>query len=230
MDEHVSLYVSPINIDPEKPAMPISHPSYYSTYLSKKIGPFATLGLAEDTWALNEKVTDDATFWTQTYDIDAEREQMLHAALDRLRKGALVIVFDATDRIHHMFWRYLEEGHPAAAGRRRPRVRARHRGALPAQRRGGRARARPSRRRRPADGAVRPRVHLVPARRQPQRLAARARLPHPQGGSRRRARSGCATVDWSQTRAYAVGLIGMFLNIRGREADGIVEPGAEAER
>ena len=61
MGEHFSLYVTPIAIDPEKPAMPISHPAYYSTYLAKRIGPYCTLGLAEDTWALNEKVTDDAT-------------------------------------------------------------------------------------------------------------------------------------------------------------------------
>jgi predicted AlkP superfamily phosphohydrolase/phosphomutase len=35
-------------------------------------------------------------------------------------------------------------------------------------------------------------------------------------------------VDWSRTRAYAVGLVGMFLNIEGREAHGIVKPGEEA--
>ena len=115
-DEHVSLYISPINIEPGKPAMPISHPSYYSSYLEKKIGPFATLGLAEDTWALNEKVTDDGTFWTQTQDVDDEREQMLDIALDKLRSGALVTVFDATDRVNHMYWRYIEDGHPAADG------------------------------------------------------------------------------------------------------------------
>jgi len=38
------LYVTPINIDPEKPAMPISHPGIFSTYLAKRQGPFATLG------------------------------------------------------------------------------------------------------------------------------------------------------------------------------------------
>jgi predicted AlkP superfamily phosphohydrolase/phosphomutase len=38
-----------------------------------------------------------------------------------------------------------------------------------------------------------------------------------------------ADVDWSRTRAYALGLSGLFLNVRGREAQGIVEPGAEAE-
>ncbi len=124
--EHVSLYMTPISIDPEKPAMPISHPSYYSTYLAKLIGPFSTLGLAEDTWALNEGVIDDGTFLQQTYDIDDEREQMFFAALDRLRTGSLVCVFDATDRIQHMFWRYLEEGHPAGGDRDR----AEHRDAI----------------------------------------------------------------------------------------------------
>src|SRR4029453_9548808 len=60
MDEHFSLYLTPLNIDPENPAMPISHPSYYATYLAKRIGPYCTLGLAEDTWALNEGVIDEA--------------------------------------------------------------------------------------------------------------------------------------------------------------------------
>jgi predicted AlkP superfamily phosphohydrolase/phosphomutase len=36
-------------------------------------------------------------------------------------------------------------------------------------------------------------------------------------------------VDWSQTRAYSLGLTGMFLNLEGREANGIVKPGAEAQ-
>ena len=43
-----ALYVTPINLDPERPAMPISYPAVYSTYLAKRQGPFATLGLAED--------------------------------------------------------------------------------------------------------------------------------------------------------------------------------------
>ncbi len=37
-------------------------------------------------------------------------------------------------------------------------------------------------------------------------------------------------MDWSKTRAYALGLAGLYLNIRGREAEGIVEPGEEAQR
>jgi predicted AlkP superfamily phosphohydrolase/phosphomutase len=112
-NDHFSLYVTPISIDPEKPAMQISHPGYYSTYLKKKVGPYSTLGLAEDTWALNENVTDDGTFLQQSYDIDEERQRMFFESLDTLRSGSLVCVWDGTDRIQHMFWRYLEDGHPA---------------------------------------------------------------------------------------------------------------------
>ena len=36
------------------------------------------------------------------------------------------------------------------------------------------------------------------------------------------------SIDWSRTRAYAVGVdSGIAINLRGREAGGIVEPGAE---
>jgi predicted AlkP superfamily phosphohydrolase/phosphomutase len=36
-------------------------------------------------------------------------------------------------------------------------------------------------------------------------------------------------VDWSRTKAFALGLGGMYLNIRGRESQGIVETGEEAD-
>jgi predicted AlkP superfamily phosphohydrolase/phosphomutase len=226
-DEHVSLYLSPINIEPGKPAMPISHPSYYSSYLEKKIGPYATLGLAEDTWALNEKITDDGTFWNQTQGVDTEREQMLDIALDRLRSGALVTVFDATDRVNHMYWRYTEDGHPAAEGIVEPeyadaieRQYIRNDGIV---------------------GKVLDRIrdddvlfvlsdHGCTSFRRGVNLNAwllqegYLALKEGSDGSEPWLQS----VDWSKTRAYAVGLVGIFLNIRGREAEGIVSPGEEA--
>ncbi len=36
-------------------------------------------------------------------------------------------------------------------------------------------------------------------------------------------------VDWSGTRAYGLGMIGLYLNLKGRERAGIVEPGEERE-
>src|SRR5205823_3427599 len=68
------LYVTPVNINPEHPVMPVGYPSVYSVYLAKRQGPFATLGLAEDTWALNEHVLGDDHFIQQCLDMDRERE------------------------------------------------------------------------------------------------------------------------------------------------------------
>jgi predicted AlkP superfamily phosphohydrolase/phosphomutase len=38
-----------------------------------------------------------------------------------------------------------------------------------------------------------------------------------------------AGVDWNQTRAYGIGLNGLYMNLRGREREGIVQPGVEAD-
>jgi predicted AlkP superfamily phosphohydrolase/phosphomutase len=106
----VSLYVTPIQIDPEHPALPISHPAYYAPYLAKLIGSFATLGMAEDTWALNEGAIDEAAFLQQAGSIQKEREAMFFSALERARQGVVACVFDTTDRVQHMFYRHLEQG------------------------------------------------------------------------------------------------------------------------
>ena len=219
--EHVSIYVTPLNLDPEKPAMPISHPSYYATYLAKKIGPFSTLGLAEDTWALNEGVIDEATFLRQVYDIDAERERMLFAGLDRLRRGTLVCVFDATDRVQHMFWRYLEADHPA----RRGAAPSAHQDAVEAlyvhnDALVGKVLAKLE------DGDVlmvlsdhgfssfRRGINLNSWLHSHGYLALK---PGADAGA-----EWLRDVDWSGTRAYALGLTGIYINLKGREAQGIV--------
>ena len=224
--EHFSLYLSPINLDSDAPAMPISHPRYFAPYLSRKVGRFATLGIAEDTSARNQGVIDDRTFLQQTYDIDREREGMFFASLDRLTRGALVCVFDATDRIQHMFWRELDPTHPAhqpAEGFPDGAIRSlyRHNDAFV--------------------GRIRERLH--------EDDVLMVISDHGFSSFRRGVnlnqwllregylvlKDGCdgrsewlRDVDWASTRAYAFGLTGLFLNLQGREAQGIVAPGAEA--
>jgi len=110
LEKPFGLYVSPIHIDPEKPAMPVSHPGYYSVYLAKRQGPFGTLGLAEDTWAVNEHVLDGKAFIEQAYLFHRERERMFLDALRRMRRGLTACVFDLSDRMQHMFFRYLALG------------------------------------------------------------------------------------------------------------------------
>ncbi|MCP4231470.1 MAG: nucleotide pyrophosphatase [bacterium] len=111
------MYLTPVNIDPDDPALPVSHPKTYSVYLSKLYGPYATLGLAEDTWALNERVIDEAAFWTQAWNIFEERRSQFLDALRKTKTGLVTCVFDTSDRIQHTFWRYLDDDHPANAGK-----------------------------------------------------------------------------------------------------------------
>jgi predicted AlkP superfamily phosphohydrolase/phosphomutase len=42
--------------------------------------------------------------------------------------------------------------------------------------------------------------------------------------------SGQLAIDWSRTKAYAMGPVHIFLNVKGRDPEGIVEPGDEYER
>mgnify|MGYP001157254998 FL=1 len=234
MEEHFGLYISPISFDPEKPVMPVSHPSYYSTYLAKKIGKFSTLGLAEDTWALNEGIIDDGAFLQMTYDIDKEREEMFFAALERLRKGALVCVFDATDRIQHMFWRYLEPGHPAAK-----KATLANGGAEPEHKdaieqlyiHNDKLVGRVMEKIRDGDVLMVCSDHGFTSFRRGVNLNSWLHengYLHLQEGAQGTA-EWLRGVDWSRTKAYAIGLTGIFLNIEGREGEGIVKPGAEAE-
>jgi predicted AlkP superfamily phosphohydrolase/phosphomutase len=223
----VRLYMTPIHIDPAKPAMPISHPTVYSVYLAKKLGPFATLGLAEDTWALNERVIDEHTFLEQAYAFCDEREKMLFDALARVKRGLVTTVFDTTDRVQHMFYRYLDPSHPANAGKDTTEhvdaiadVYARMDGIL------GKVRAATDD---PDTVLMVISDHGFTNFRRGVNLNTWLRdhgyLVLKDG----QATSGdwFEAVDWSRTRAFSLGLTGLFVNRKGRERSGIVEEGAE---
>src|ERR1700687_3899430 len=59
------LYVSPINIDPADPALPLSTPKSYSHELTEEVGEFYTQGISEDTKALSAGVLDDKEYLDQ---------------------------------------------------------------------------------------------------------------------------------------------------------------------
>jgi predicted AlkP superfamily phosphohydrolase/phosphomutase len=223
------LYATPVNLDPEHPAMPVGYPSVYSVYLAKRQGSFATLGLAEDTWGLNEHVLGDDHFLQQCLDFDREREEMFFDGLDKVRSGVCVCVFDGTDRMQHMFWRYLDEQHPA------------------------RPKEVPSRYRTVIEDLYRRMDDLVGrtmARCQDKDTLLLVISDHGFNTFRRgidlnrwleengylkvddtrRQVEHLAGVDWSQTRAFALGLTGIFLNIKDKYEQGIVPAGEEADR
>ena len=107
MNDHFSLYMSPINIDPEKPAMPVSHPLYYATYLAKRIGPYSTLGPGgRHVGAQRRRDRRGTSSCSRPTTSIASARTCSSRRSAGCAEGALVCVFDATDRIQHMFWRY----------------------------------------------------------------------------------------------------------------------------
>lgn len=224
---HLKLYLTPIQIDPEKPALPISHPFTYSIYLAKSHGPFATLGVAEDTSALNEHVIDEKAFLKQCYSIHVEREAMLFDALEKTPEGAIVCVFDITDRLQHMFYRFIEDNHPAdkASGLKSNSTAIKDLYISMDQ----------------LIGCVMQQIDkdtlllilsdhgLKPFRRE---VNLNAWLKHNGYLTLKKDAKGAdmlQDVQWSKTKAYAVGFGGIYLNVHGREAYGIVQNGHEAE-
>ncbi len=228
-EPHFRLYMTPINIDPDKPALPISHPFTYAIYLSKTQGRYATLGLAEDTWALNERVLDEEAFLKQAYLIHDERERQFFDALEKVKRGAVVCVFDITDRLQHMFFRYLERDHPANADKdtelHKDAIRDLYKNMDDLVGRVMDSINDDTLLFVMSDHGFKPfkrGVNLNTWLWQNGYLALKGDAP-----------SGAAwyqDVDWTNTQAYAVGLGGIYLNVKGREAFGIVEPGEQQQR
>ncbi len=227
-DPHVHLYMTPIHIDPENPAMPISHPEVYAIYLAKKQGKYATLGLAEDTWSLNNRVIDEKVFFDQAISICEERETMFLDAVEQTKSGLVTTVFDTTDRVQHMFYRYLDPTHPANAGKDTEQWKD--------------AIAQVYER---ADALLGKVWHLVDE----PKTVFMVISDHGFTNFRRgvninswlrdngylflkddEAQTGgewFEGVDWTRTKAFALGLTGIFINRAGREKSGIVAEGAE---
>jgi len=107
------LYVTPINLDPKDPAMPISTPKSYSKELARHLGYFYTQGMAEDTKALDQGVLDDGEFLQQAEIVLEERMRMFHYELERFRSGLLFFYFSTLDQGTHMFWRLMDPKHPS---------------------------------------------------------------------------------------------------------------------
>ena len=100
---------------PEHPALPISTPANYARDLARRVGPYYTLGIAEDTKALEAGVFSDAEFVTQTDTLLAERGRMLDAVLDDYRGGLLFFYISTIDQSCHALWRNGDPAHPAHA-------------------------------------------------------------------------------------------------------------------
>ncbi len=225
------MYCTPIEITPDRPVMPISHPRVYSVYLAKQLGKYATLGLAEDTWSLSERVMSEDAFLKMAYDIDEERQEMFFDSLRRVRRGLVACVFDAPDRIQHMFWRFQDDGHPARDADEKINEAHRHTIRDMYQR---------------MDGLVGRTMDTINEKTALVVMSDHGFKPFRRGvdlnawllaNGYLKLKNDAASsnqvylvdVDWTRTKAFSIGLAGIFINQRGREGEGIVAAGQETQ-
>jgi predicted AlkP superfamily phosphohydrolase/phosphomutase len=235
-DRELQLYASPVNMDPRDPPIPISKPDGFAPELAKEIGLYRTLGWAESAdKPLNEGRLDEATFLYDSERAFEDREKVIFKSLEKDDWDLFVAVIETTDRVSHMMWRLIDPRHPMYD----KALAEKHGDAI-------------ERVYRRADDLVGRLLAKLPTD-----VVFMVMSDHGFHSFRRSVNlntwlvqngymmfegqeSGKKTladlfgrgkfwegVDWTKTRAYAVGLGQIYFNLRGRESKGIVSSGAE---
>jgi len=220
LDPYLRLYLSPIHQHPLRPVYPFTYPASLAATLVGSMGLFPTLGWAEDATGLNAGYLDEEAFLEQAYYMLDEQEKMTLWALEHRSPDLLISVTEVTDRVAHVFLGRGESESSrvvldcyrrfdafvgrlvAAVGHSATVMVISDHGFAPVHRM----------------------VHLNSWLRDNGYLM----LGGDDAGSPR----GLfwPNVDWRRTRAYALGLSHIYLNVRGRERLGCVEPGGDYMR
>jgi predicted AlkP superfamily phosphohydrolase/phosphomutase len=235
----VRLYLEPISMDPRSPATPISNPPEFSADLVKRIGLFKTLGWYSETWGLNEEKIDEKVFLEDLFrNMDAV-EAALMDQLTRQKSALTVAVFLSTDHASHTFFRFLDPEHPRYDAALAPQF--------------GDAILRTYEK---MDSVVGKALEFLGDRgtlivvsdhgfhtwrREFNTNTWLARNGYlvmkttDADGTLKKlddmfsGGSFFPNVDWSRSKAYSLGLGGIFINVKGREGQGAVEPGKDYE-
>jgi len=237
-EEPFRLFVNVLDMDPEKPLFwqPISQPQGFAGDLARATGsPFETFGWACVTMAFKDELIDAETLMEDIEFTMKWRERLTREVLAREDWDLLMSVFSTPDRVQHMMYQFYDPEHPLydpqAASRRITFFgqEIELRDAIPAiYRQIDRiigwvmdALAESDTLLVCADHGFQSFRHQFHVNNW---LAENGYLALRDGiGSAHR--SSLMYVDWSRTRAYAVGLGMIYLNLEGREAQGIVKPG-----
>ena len=223
----LAVYASPVNFDPDAPFFPISDPSDYAGDLARQIGVYHTTGMVEDHAGLNNERLSEEAFLDQCEIAWRDREAMMLYELESFRAGLFYCLFDTPDRVQHLFWRFREPDHPANHGR--PPNPEFTKVIDDAYRR---CDALVGKALEHSDdqtlcialsdhgfNSFQRGVHLNKWLLDNGFLALKGGVePGEAAGDLLR------HVDWARTRAYALGLSGIYLNLKGREEQGIVLP------
>ena len=222
------LYVTPININPLKPAMPISTPDDYAVKIAENVGMYYTQGMPQDTKALQYGVLSDGEYAQQINLILEERKKIFDYEFGRWNEGLLFFYFCTLDLNQHTWWRAWDKESPmwtneldVEYGDFIEKLYIEFDGVL------GKVLDKLG----PEDTLIVMSDHgFAPYRRQfhlntwlldngyikLEDSASQATVEYLEG------------VDWTSTRAYSLGINALYINLVGREANGIVTP-EEAE-
>jgi predicted AlkP superfamily phosphohydrolase/phosphomutase len=235
LSPQLELYMSPVIFHPDCHPIAFSWPPDYANALRERFGLYKTIGWPEDTWSLPSGVGDESLFLEDKDFVLKKDEEILTGLLGDGQDDLYVQVFYFTDRIGHLFWRFIDEGHPAydpvAAAKYAPEV-------LKAYQKMdelvGKARAAAgpgalflvcsdhgfsSYRRGVNINTWLVRNGFMTLKGQTGDVATLEKL-FDKGDL-------FANVDWTKTKAYAMGLGSIYVNLVGREKNGSVMPGAE---
>jgi predicted AlkP superfamily phosphohydrolase/phosphomutase len=216
------LYASPIQIDPMAPALPISTPEDYATELAKAGGRFYVQGMPEDTKAREGGVITTEEFLAQAHIAGKEFADQFPYVLDHFDSGLLFFYLGNADQISHVMWKVLDPGHPAYD----PEVDPKYKGVIEevyVELDGivGQALERLS----AEDTLVVMSDHGFASWRRSFHLNAwlkeKGYLVVKDPGMEEDPGL-FVNVDQGRTRAYGVGLNGLYINLKGREKNGIV--------
>jgi len=221
----LELYATPLNMNPENPAMPISTPLDYAAELAEATGLFYTQEMPEDTKALSGGIFSVHEFVAQARLTANQFIDQFKYVLDQFEDGFLFYYFGNVDQTSHMMMRTLDPEHPAYD----PELDGPYADLIPSLYEELDSVVGYTLEHMPPDTKLivmsdhgftswRRAFHLNTWLMENGYLA----LKDP---NRRDDPGYLLNVDWSQTRAYGLGLNGLYLNIRGRERNGIVDPG-----
>ncbi|HVR40547.1 MAG TPA: alkaline phosphatase family protein, partial [Thermoanaerobaculia bacterium] len=235
----VKLYLSPINFDPRSlpPGFKISGPTKWAPELAKQYGLYKTIGWQIDTWAISEGFATEQIFWDDMEWTVTQNRKMFNAFLQNNDTDLMVQCFEFPDRVGHVFWRIIDPKHPAYDAKLAAewgdavlksyqlmdqivgdamKAAERNNALLIVASDHGFASFRKSVNYNTwlvVNGYMTLKSGVQVKKRNVEMLFDQGQF--------------WENVDWSKTRAYAMGLGELYVNLKGREAQGIVNPGAE---
>ncbi|MBN1871289.1 MAG: alkaline phosphatase family protein [Candidatus Omnitrophica bacterium] len=223
------LYISPINFDPRDPYFDISYPRDYSKDTVREIGLYHTQGMPMDTWSVNEMRISEGAFIEQVNEVMCKKKALMDLEMGRFKKGVLFCYFESPDIVQHMFWRYTDPLHPLyeenAPNEYKNMIKTWY---INMDKILGDAMTRLNK----DDTLIvisdhgfdtfRRVVHINTWLKENGYLKLK-------DNSARSGRVLLEDIDWSNTKAYAIGFGAIYLNQRGREGKGVLAPGEESE-